>query len=105
MAKERKWYVDDDRQGGSFGMSYGSLTADEWLEIAADWLEDDDMFGYWDDPEDSPWYSKENFINAWKKSNAKDPQEFIDFFDDYWELTMVEGERPKDHWYSDEDDD
>lgn len=100
---ERKWYVDDDRQGGSFGMSYGAMTADEWLEVAAGWLEDDDAFEPEYEDEDSPWYSYDNFINIWKKSIEKDPQEFIDFFDDYWELTMVEGERPKDHWYSDDE--
>ena len=101
---ERRWYVDDDRQGGSFGMSYGAMTADEWLEVAADWLEDDDAFEPEFEDEDSPWYSKDNFIKIWGEAIKKDPQEFIDFFDDYWELTMVEGERPKDHWFQDDED-
>lgn len=100
---ERRWYVDDDRQGGSFGMSYGSLTAEQWLDVATDWLLHDDAFEPEYEDEDSPWYSVDNFIDYWEKKIAEDPQEFIDFFDDYWELTMVEGERPKDHWYQDDE--
>lgn len=85
----RQWYVIDDRQGGDFGM-YRLYTAEEWLDQAAEWLDHDDMFGYFDDPEDSPWYSEENFREIWGRQIKKDPQKLIDFIDDYWEITLVE---------------
>jgi len=87
---ERKWYVGEDRQGGSFGMIYGSMTADEWLDVATGWMDDDGAF----DDEDGE--TEEEYRAYWQKVIDRDPQEFIDYFDDAWELTMVEGEKPRD---------
>ena len=79
----RQWYVIEDRQGGEFGM-YRLLTAEEWLDQAIEWSESD---GYFDD-EDSE--TEEEYRAHWEAIIASNPQEFIDYLEDLWELTMVE---------------
>lgn len=79
---ERQWYVIEDRQGSDFGM-YRLYTAEEWLDQAIDWLDSD---GYFDDTGET----EEEYREYWENIIARDPQQFIDFVDDMWELTMVE---------------
>jgi len=77
----RQWYVIDDRQGGDFGM-YRLYTAEEWLEQAIEWSDSDGAF---DDD-----YTEEEYREYWEDVIARDPQEFIDYIDDMWEITLVE---------------
>lgn len=85
---ERQWYVEEDRQGGEFGM-YRLYTAEEWLDQAVNWLESDGAF---EDPEDAEDIldTEDGFRAYWEDVIAKNPQDFIDYVDDYWEITMVE---------------
>ena len=84
----RQWYVIEDRQGGDFGM-YRLYTAEQWLDQAMEWLDSD---GYFVDPEDADEWdeTEEGYRSHWEKIIARDPQKFIDYVDDAWELTMVE---------------
>ena len=79
---ERRWYVLNDLQGGSFGM-YRLYTAEEWLDQVIDWSESDGTFD-----EDS--YTVEDFEKFWEPIIRSNPQEFIDYISDLWELEMVE---------------
>ena len=78
----RQWYVIEDRQGGEFGM-YRLYTAEEWLDQVVEWLESDGAFDEDDNPE-------EDFRAYWGQVIKENPQEFIDYVDDLWEITMVE---------------
>lgn len=78
---ERQWYVTEDRQGGEFG--FGRLyTANQWLDQACKWLESDGAF-------DDDW-TEEDYRAQWETVIDENPQDFIDYVDDMWEITLVE---------------
>ena len=84
----RQWYVIEDNQGGEFGM-HRLLTAEEWLDQVIEWQESDGEF--WASPNgDSEDYTADDFIAEWQPIIDSDPQEFIDFIADAWELEFAE---------------
>ena len=79
MAK--KWRVVEDRQGGTWCVGI-SQTALEWLDNVCEWLRFDGVF----DEE----YTEEKFRTRWLEIINKDPQKFIDYVDENWDITMQE---------------
>lgn len=79
--QDRKWYVASDLQGSDFGM-YRLYTADEWLDQACEWCESDGVF----DKD----YTEQEYREYWENIIKNNPQDFIDYVADLWELRLVE---------------
>lgn len=82
---KRLYRVIEDYQGGSFGMSYGAQTAEDWLDIATDWLDADGYF----DRDGNP--TVDEFKGPWLEViDEGREQELIDYIAEMWQIDFQE---------------
>lgn len=68
---------------------YRNYTAEEWLDQVIDWSESDGAFVDPDEAED-PLETEDGYREYWESIIKENPQEFIDYISDGWELDFVE---------------